>query len=273
MAVFEALKIDHLSDKRRVHRWFLILFALASAVYLTEYDTQAIFDFQQKIMRFTVTQTAFPFPPNAWVIALLKETGLFIIALFFMLLYALHWLTEPMRPLKEDTLADDQVIFRRNPLIIDLPLFTLKENVSPLRAATRAFPSLLLIVASTLIIYVLSLPLYRVPFYIVASTFSMSVFVLIFDEKNIPSSLESSAALTGGMKFAIFVSFFFLRSVLNFGENVLLLIMGSKATVDGLIRAFFFALKTLSFGRMAGITFRLAYYKESPAFQDRMDEQ
>jgi len=76
-----------------------------------------------------------------------------------------------MRPLKEDALADDQVIFRRNPLIIDLPLFTLKENVSPLRAATRAFPSLLLIVASTLIIYVLSLPLYRVPFYIVASTF------------------------------------------------------------------------------------------------------
>ncbi len=273
MAVFEALKIDQLSDRRRVHRWFLILFALASAVYLTEYDVHAITDFEQRVTNFFTLQTAFPLPPDAWVIALLKETGLLVVSLFFMLLYGIHWLTEPMRQKKDDRFADDEGIFRRNPLIIDLPLFTLKQNASPLRAALRAFPSFLLIVTSTLIVYVVSRPLYGIPFYVIGTMFSMSAFVLVFDQKDIPSSLESSVALTDGMKFSIFVSFFLLRSVLNFGENVLLLIMGSKATYDGLIRAFFFALKTLSFGRMAGITYRLAYYKESPAFKDRMDEQ
>lgn len=273
MAVFEALKIDHLSDRRRVHRWFLILFALASVVYLTEYDKQAITDFQQKITSFLTTQTVFPLPPNAWVIALLKETGLLVVALFFMLLYAIHWLTEPMKPRKNDAMVDDEDMLRKNPLLLDLPLFTLNQNVTPMRAAARAFPSFLLIVTSTFIIYVISRPLYGVPFYLVATMFSMSAFVLVFDQKTIPSSLESSATLTEGMKFSIFVSFYLLRSLLNFGESVLLLIMGSKATTDGLIRAFFFALKTLSFGRMAGITYRLAYYKESPAFQDRLDEQ
>ena len=273
MAVFEALKIDQLSDRRRVHRWFLMLFVLASTVYLTEYDTQSIIDFNQRVTNFFTAQTPFPLPPNAWVISLLKETGLLIVALFFMLLYALHWLTEPMQAKRDNRFSDEEDILRINPLIIDLPLFTLKQNVTPLQAALRAFPSFLLIVTSTLIIYVVSRPLYGIPFYAIATMFSMSAFILVFDQKDIPSSLKSSAALTEGMKFAIFVSFFLLRSVINFGENILLLIIGSKTTSDGLIRAFFFALKTLSFGRMAGITYRLAYYKESPAFKDRMDEQ
>lgn len=84
----------------------------------------------------------------------------------------------------------------------------------------------------------------------------MTVFVMIFEKKSIPSAMEASYKMTMGMKLFIFVSFMFLRAVTSIMGDLLKLIFTQTVWAGSLIRAFFFALKTLAFGRLAAIFYR-----------------
>ena len=93
----------------------------------------------------------------------------------------------------------------------------------------------------------------------------MTIFILIFEEKKLAGAMEASYRMTRGMKFFIFVSFLFLGSITNMAADLLRMVFRSSLWAASLVRAFFFALKTLAFGRLAAIFYRSLSAREAAA--------
>ncbi|NLA71183.1 MAG: hypothetical protein GX850_01930 [Clostridiaceae bacterium] len=245
--IIEALKIDKIPKSRRVHIWFLLLFGVATVAYVTMPTGGQLDVFQNRIQSFLQNEGVFPFPPTAWFSYLFRQVGLTVVSLWFILLYAVHWLFAfPGMPDDEDS-----TVFKANG--VDIPD---DAGLTPFKTTLRAFPATLILAIAMIAPYIISIPALGIPFYVIASMLSMTVFIMIFEDKNIPSAMETSYKMTMGMKLFIFVSFMFLRAATSIMSDLLRLIFADSVWAGSLIRAFFFALKTLAFGRLAAIFYR-----------------
>lgn len=260
--IIEALKIDKMPKARRVHLWFLILFALSSAIYLTAPEGAQIEAFKIDFSAFLQREGVLPFPPAALFIELVRQLGLVVISLWFILLYAVHWLFASSE-ISSEVIGDDEVAF--------VPPMPDMGTKTPGITALRAFPALLVLALAMVMPYVLSLPAMGIPFYMLSTMLSMSIFIVIFEQKNLPSAMESSYKMTTGMKFFIFVSFLFLRSVTMIAGDLLHLVFAKSEWAGSLIRAFFFALKTLAFGRLAAMFYRSLSAREALLERQSLD--
>ncbi len=245
--IFEALKIDKMPKARLVHLWFFLLFALSAAAYVTMPSGGQLEAFEAQLTAFLQREAYLPFPPPVWFSVLFRQLGLFVVSLWFILLYALHWL------FASSGLSGELIGQEDRPPIPPLPSV---EGRTPGRTAVRAFPTLLLLAFALLVPYILSLPAMGIPFYILATMLSMTIFAVIFEKKSLPSAMEASFKMTSGMKFFIFASFLFLRSLTILAGDLLRGLFTDSLWAGSLIRAFFFALKTLAFGRLAAMFYR-----------------
>ena len=252
--IFEALKIDKMPRARLVHVWFFILFLISAAAYLTMPTGGQLDLFQQELNAFFQRQGFLPFPPPAWFSLLFRQLGLLVISLWFILLYAVHWLFASSEVTGEALGADEDKLIP--------PLPSLGEQ-TPSQTALRAFPVLLLLALAMIVPYLISLPAMGIPFYVLVTMLSMTIFVYIIDKKTIPAAMESSYQMTLGMKFFIFASFIFLNSITSIISDLLRLLFTDNLWAGSLIRAFFFALKTLAFGRLAAIFYRSLAARQS----------
>jgi len=245
--IIEALKIDKMPQARRVHFWFLTLFVASSAIYLTVPEGAQMESFAIEFSAFLTQGGGMPFPPPVLFLSLLKQLGLVVISLWFILLYAVHWLFASS-DIATEVMGEDEVS-------VIPPLPDLGDK-TPGMTALKAFPTLIVLAVSMIVPYIISLPAMGIPFYVLSTMLSMSIFVVIFENKTLPSAMESSYKMTSGMKFFIFVSFLFLRSVTSIANDLLHLVFTQSEWAGSLIRAFFYALKTLAFGRLAAMFYR-----------------
>lgn len=245
--IFEALKIDKMPKARLVHLWFLILFSISAAAYLTMPTGGQLDLFQEQMNAFFQRQGLLPFPPSSWFSLVFRQVGLLVISLWFILLYAIHWL------FASSDITGEALGSEEGALIPPLPSL---GDQKPSRTALRAFPFLLVLALAMVLPYVVSLPIMGIPFYVLATMLSMTIFVLVFDKKALPAAMETSYQLTSGMKFFIFASFLFLNSITSIVSDLFRLLFSGNLWAGSLIRAFFFALKTLAFGRLAAIFYR-----------------
>lgn len=245
--IFEALKIDKMPKTKLVHLWFLSLFGLASLAYITMPRNGALDLFQTQLSAFLQREGYLPFPPPAWFSMLWRQAGLFVVSLWFILLYAVHWLFASSEMTGQVIGEDDSIV---------IPPLQVTPDRSPSMTALRAFPALLLLAATMLVPYILSLPAMGIPFYALTTMLSMTIFIVIFEGKSLPSAMEGSYKMTSGMKFFIFASFLFLRSLTTIAGDLLRSVFTDSLWAGSLIRAFFFALNTLAYGRLAGMFYR-----------------
>ncbi len=245
--ILEALKIDKMPETRRVHLWFSVLFALASSAYLTMPSGIQLDLFQTQLNAFLQRQGVLPFPPLVWFSVLFRQVGLLVLSMWFILLYAIHWLFASSDVTGEVDISVGSVA---------IPPLPVSKGKSPTGVAMRAFPAFLLLAVSMILPYILSIPALGIPFYVLVSMLSMTIFIFIFEEKNLPSAMGASYKMTLGMKLFIFVSFLFLSSITTMAGDLLRMLFKSSLWAASLIRAFFFSLKTLAFGRLAAMFYR-----------------
>jgi len=245
--ILEALKIDKMPKARLVHLWFALLFILAATAYMTMPEGGQLDHFNEQMASFLQRKAALPFPPAIWFSVLLRQAGLILASSWFILLYAVHWLFASSDIVGEVVLSQGTMA---------IPPMTKTKDRSPTRVALKAYPTLLLLAAASILPYVLSIPLMGIPFFVFSSMFSMAIFVRTFENKGIPSAMEASFQMTMGMKFFIFVSFMFLQSITSMAASLLQMVFARSLWAGSLIRAFFFALNTLAFGRMAALFYR-----------------
>jgi hypothetical protein len=245
--ILEALKIDKMPKTRLVHLWFFLLFALSGSAYVTMPTGGQIDLFQTQLAAFLARQDVLPFPPVAWLSILFRQVGLVVISLWFILLYAIHWLFASSETTGPVDVSQGSM---------EIPPLPVPKDQSPTGVAVRAFPVLLLLAVAMILPYLISIPIMGIPFYALISMLSMTVFVVVFEDKTLPSAMEASYRMTRGMKFFIFISFMFLGSITTMAGDLLRMVMGSSLWAGSLIRAFFFALKTLAFGRLAAMFYR-----------------
>jgi len=247
LIVIEALKIEKISCHRRVRVWFLFLFAVAAATYLTMPSNTNIISYREELQQFLLTREAFPLPPREFFDSLIREILLIVVSLFFILLYAITWIDSQMRGLFVKSSENDKM----RPVAADL---SVKGNAA-LKLTLRNYPKFLLLATTTVVPYIFSILLMNIPLYIYLSMFSMTIFIIVYEEKKIPEAMNASYIMTKGMKFFIFISFMFLRSVLSIISSVLQLIFASGTWSASLINSFFYALKTLAFGRLGAMLY------------------
>lgn len=252
--ILEALKIDKMPKAYRVRLWFLLLFSLSSLAYLTMPSGGRLELFQSQLNAFLQRQAGLPFPPLVWFSVLFRQVGLIVVALWFILLYALHWLFASSD-------LEGQVEWREE--AVDIPPLIIEAGQTPTAVALKAFPAVLLLAFTMILPYLISVPVLGIPFYVLASMLSMSAFIFIFENKGLSESMEASHRMTRGMKLFIFVSFLFLGQIANLASDLFRLILGSSLWAGSLIRAFFFAFKTLAFGRLAAMFYRSLSAKEA----------
>lgn len=245
--ILEALKIDKMPRTRLVHAWFSVLFLVAASVYVTMPSGGQLDLFQSQLNAFLQRQAVLPLPPPAWFSILFRELGLVVLSMWFILLYAIHWLFASSEITGEVAVSEGSV---------DIPPLPLSKGKSPTGVAMRAFPTLLLLAVAMILPYIVSIPALGIPFYALVSMLSMTVFICVFEQKKLPSAMEASYRMTSGMKLFIFVSFLFLGSLTNMAGDLLRMLSTSSLWAGSLIRAFFFALKTLAFGRLAAMFYR-----------------
>lgn len=245
--ILEALKIDKMPRSRLVHAWFMVLFLIASASYLTMPSGGQLDLFQAQLSAFFQRQGFLPFPPPAWFSLLFRQLGLVLVSLWFILLYAVHWLFASADFSGESIAGMEEAT---------IPPLVPPKGKSASRTALRAFPALLVLAIALILPYLLSLPAMGIPFYVLATMLSMTIFVQIFDQKSLPSAMEASYRMTSGMKFFIFASFLFLWSTTAIASDLLRILFTDNLWAGSLVRAFFFALKTLASGRLVAILYR-----------------
>lgn len=245
--ILEALKIDKMPRARQVHLWFSILFAVAASAYVTMPSGGQLELFQTQLNAFLARQAVLPFPPLVWFSVLARQVGLVFISMWFILLYAIHWLFASSEVTGEVAISQGSV---------DIPPLPFVKDQTPASVAMRAFPAFILLAVAMILPYILSIPVLGIPFYVLVSMLSMTIFVFIFEEKKLPSAMEESYRMTLGMKFFIFVSFLFLGSITSMAGDLLRMLFKSSLWAASLIRAFFFALKTLAYGRLAAMFYR-----------------
>ncbi len=248
LIVIEALKIEKIPRYRRVRVWFLLLFAVAAATYLTMPNTPSMIAYREQLRQFLLTREVFPVPPLEFCETIIRKALLIAISMYFLLLYAVSWIDSQMAEAEGrvidgaegSTSSGDSRILRR----------------SSSSVTRRHYPKFLLLAIATLTPYLFSIPLMNIPYYVYLSMFSMTILIIVYEEKKIPEAMEASYIMTKGMKFFIFVSFMFLRSVLSVVNSVLQTVFASGTWSASLIEAFFFALKTLAFGRLFAMLYR-----------------
>ena len=133
---------------------------------------------------------------------------------------------------------------------------SLEENRPASRLKGLHYLKFLTLAIATVVPYLLSIPLLKIPLYIFLSTFSMTILIIVYEDKKIPDAMEASYEMTRGMKFFIFVSFMFLNSILSIVSSALQMIFSSSTWSSSLINAFFYALKTLACGRLIAMLYR-----------------
>jgi hypothetical protein len=89
--VIEALKIEKVSRHRLVRLWFLLLFAVAAATYLTMPKNMNVIVYREQLLQFLLTREAFPFPPREFFDAIIRKAFLIAVSMYFLLLYAVSW--------------------------------------------------------------------------------------------------------------------------------------------------------------------------------------
>ncbi|HPX93893.1 MAG TPA: hypothetical protein PK646_06895 [Bacillota bacterium] len=254
--ILEALKIDKMPRAQRVHLWFSFLFAISASIYLTAPSGGQLDLFKTQLSAFLQRQAGLPFPPPVWFSVLFRQVGLVVLSMAFILIYAVHWLFASSEVTGQVTVSEDP---------LEIPSLPLSRGKSATGVAIRAFPSFLLLGIAMIIPYIISIPSLGIPFYVLASMLSMTIFILIFEEKKLAGAMEASYRMTRGMKFFIFVSFLFLGSITNMAADLLRMVFRSSLWAASLVRAFFFALKTLAFGRLAAIFYRSLSAREAAA--------
>lgn len=248
LIVIEALKIEKISRHRRVRLWFLLLFAVAAAVYLTMPKNSSIIAYRDQLQQFLLTRGLFPLPPTEFFDAILREAFLIAVGMFFLLRYAVSWVDSQAADVATRGVSGDEI------------LTVADDSGGERRPATRLagihYIKFLLLAVASVMPYLVSVPLMNIPFYIYLSTFSMTILIIVYDEKKIPEAMEASYVMTRGMKFFIFISFMFLNSILSIISSVLQMIFASSTWSASLISAFFYALKTLAYGRLVAMLYR-----------------
>ncbi len=248
LIILEALKIEKIQRPWRVRVWFLLLFGIAALAYITMPRNDHGILYQEQLQQFLLRQGAFPLPPAGWLAMLIREISLTAVGMFFLLLYAVNWIYSPLSE------SDANRIIGHESL--QMPIYSLDTGKTTTGIALRYYPRFLLLAISSIAVYLFSIPLMNIPFYIFLSMFSMTIFIIIFDRKSIPDAMEASYKMTRGLKFFIFISFMVLRAVTSIVGDLLQLAFASSLWAASLIRAFFFALKTLAYGRLAALLYR-----------------
>lgn len=248
LIVIEALKIDKIPRYRRVRVWFLLLFAIAAATYLTMPNNTNMIVYREQLQQFLLTREIFPVPPLEFFDTLIREAVLIALSMYFLLLYAVTWIDS--QTLEKSGIAIDDTATQSS------ADDSRKKRHSASSVARRHYPKFLLLAIASLTPYLFSLPLMNIPYYIYVSMFSMTIMIIVYEEKKIPEAMEASYIMTKGMKFFIFISFMFLRSVLSIISNVLQMIFAGGVWSSSLINAYFFALRTLAFGRLIAMLYR-----------------
>jgi len=248
LIILEALKIEKIPRAWRVRVWFLTLFAVAALTYLTSPKNGGIVLFQEQLQQFLLKRDVFPVPPPVIFDSLLREAFLTAVGMFFLLLYAVNLIYAPLSEVNADKVFGQEAL--------QAPLYSLDQGRTASGVALRHYPAFLLLALASVSPYLVSIPLLSVPFYVYASMFSMTIFIVIFDHKKIPEAMEASFTMTKGVKFFIFISFMFLRALTSITGDLLQIIFAKSEWTSSLIRAFFFAIRTLASGRLAAMLYR-----------------
>lgn len=248
-SLWEALKIDKVTDVRKNRAALLLLFFIAAALYISEPIQSPLLEFYRGLEGFLLNGQGFPVPSTAMMITLAKQLILQGIALYFILFSALNYLEYKPEPSEQANVGAGGVFVK-----IDLPEDLRSRSTA--RIALKYYPYFLLLGVALLSIQMISVFFLMIPFYVVATMLSMTLLEQIYEERNIFQGMEASAALTKGFKFYIFVQFFILSSILSITENLLLNAFASTMWAGSLIRAFLFAYLTFAIGRLAGIVYK-----------------
>ncbi len=250
LIVIEALKIEKIPHHRRARLWFLLLFVIAAAAYLTMPKNANIIAYREQLQQFLLSREFFPLPPREFFDAIIREALLIALAMYFLLLYAVNWI-------------DSQTLESANPLFADENEETRfetddspKKSRSVSRVAWRHYVKFLLLAIATVMPFLVSIPLMNIPLYVFLSMFSMTILIIVYEDKKIPEAMEASYIMTKGMKFFIFISFMLLNALTSIVSSVLQMIFAASTWSAGLINAFFYALKTLAYGRLGAMLYR-----------------
>lgn len=248
-SLWEALKIDKVSDVRKNRAALLLLFFIAAALYISEPIQSPLLEFYRGLEGFLLDGQGFPVPSTAMMITLAKQLILQGIALYFILFSALNYLEYTPETSEQAKVGVGGVFVK-----IELPESLRAHNTA--KIALKYYPYFLLLGAALLSIQMISVFFLMIPFYVIATMLSMTLLEQIYEERNIFQAMEASTALTKGLKFYIFVQFFVLSSILSIAENLLLNAFASNMWAGSLIRAFLFAYLTFAIGRLAGIVYK-----------------
>ncbi|HPY64639.1 MAG TPA: hypothetical protein PL100_07030 [Bacillota bacterium] len=246
--VIEALKIEKVSRHRLVRLWFLLLFAVAATTYLTMPKNMNVIVYREQLLQFLLTREAFPFPPREFFDAIIRKAFLIAVSMYFLLLYAVSWVDSQLYKTTVHPMFGDEMPTETGD--------SLEESRPASRLKGLHYLKFLTLAIATVVPYLLSIPLLKIPLYIFLSTFSMTILIIVYEDKKIPDAMEASYEMTRGMKFFIFVSFMFLNSILSIVSSALQMIFSSSTWSSSLINAFFYALKTLACGRLIAMLYR-----------------
>lgn len=246
--VIEALKIEKVARHRRVRMWFLLLFTIAAATYLTMPKNTNVIVYREQLLQFLLTREYFPFPPMEFFDAIIREAFLIAVSLYFLLLYAVSWVDSQMSKTAARLFFGDKLQTES--------VESLEEDRPASRLKGHHYFKFLTLAIATVAPYLLSVPLLKIPLYIFLSTFSMTILIIVYEDKKIPEAMEASYVMTRGIRFFIFVSFMFLNAILSIVSSVLQMVFSSSTWSASLINAFFYALKTLAYGRLIAMLYR-----------------
>lgn len=248
-SLWEALKIDKAPNVKTNRAALLLLFVIAAVLYVTEPLQPPLFAFYEGLEAFLTKGQGFPVPSMELIITLIKQLLLNAVSLYFILFSALNYL-------EYNDEKDDTVKASLGDLNLKISLPATLRDFSPAKIAWKYYPSILVLALAMFGLQMLSVFFLGIPYYIVATMISMTLFEQIYEERNIFQAMEASTALTKGFKFYIFVQFFILNSVLSLAESLLLNVLASSLWAGSLIRAFLFAWLTFAIGRLAGIIYK-----------------
>lgn len=138
-------------------------------------------------------------------------------------------------------------------------------NTDSLRNFFRKLPQFLLFALLLVVPYVFSLPLLRIPFYVLGAALAFTPLLMIDKNIDIREAMDLSTKETHGLKFQMVLAFLFMNFIVSLPRDFILAMVGGSTVSSALVVAFFMGIVVLSYGRL----WSLFYLYRSRAYPSR----
>ena len=280
--VLEAFRIDKMKSYKAVRLWFLIIFLLRAGTTLLPFGDRNFNFLNSWLDPDAVLHGKLQFPTAGNWVVIGVYLLVFIISLFFSFLYSQLLLFERHRHSPVELKMDDSQLFifpmqqprplesfddfrkrvqrELKPVTVDgypeLEEGKIKNfGLYTLKTCVNALPRVILFGLISIPVLLISVPLFMIPALVFFTMFFFVPLNISYGKHSLGRSMELSNQQTKNSKILILIMLLFSRTLINLALNLVGLIFAKHFYSYGLFEAFFYALRTMVVGRLAGMLF------------------